>query len=222
MEPKESPVVYPVMKHQRFRHFARGFFRVVMRLFFRLEYAGLENLPASGPAILVANHTSMADMLVIQPPIRPWICWVAKKELFGSPLTRGVYTWLGCIPVDRGRTDMVAARGIITALRDKHIVGMFPQGTRVKPSRIPYVRPRSGAVHFALKTGAPILPVAVKGPFRLFGKVRIVYGKPIDLRQTVRGPVELEEMRAMAVDIMREVYALIGYDYHLVQSAGEV
>jgi 1-acyl-sn-glycerol-3-phosphate acyltransferase len=143
MKPKESLTHYPVMKYRRFRLAANHIVRFLMRLLFRVEYAGLENIPDTGPAILVANHTSMADMLVIHTVVKPWICWVSKKELFSTPLTRCIYTRLGCIPVDRGRTDLMAARGIISALRDKLIVGMFPQGTRVKPDRVPYVRPRT-------------------------------------------------------------------------------
>lgn len=221
MKPKETTVYYPVMKYRRFRLAAVNIVRLLMRLLFRVEYAGLENIPDEGPAILVANHTSMADMLVIHTVVKPWICWVSKKELFSTPLTRSVYTRLGCIPVDRGRTDLLAARGIITALREKLIVGMFPQGTRVKPERIPYVRPRSGAVHFALKTGSPILPVAIQGPFKLFGKVRVVYGPLIDLKKIYDGPLELENMRTLAVEVMRQVYQLIGIDYHFEPSAEE-
>ena len=221
MKAEGKPENYPVMRYRRFRHFALTLVRIAVRLFLRLDYTGLENLPASGPAILISNHTSMGDMLVIQSPMKPWVCWVAKKELFSKPLTRQIYTRLGCIPVDRDKTDLMAARGIFTALRGKQIIGMFPQGTRVRKEQIPFVRPRSGALHFAIKTGSTILPVAVDGRFKLFGKIRIVYGKPIVLGLDARASYSTEELHKLTVDIMRQVYALIGYDYQLADEAGE-
>jgi 1-acyl-sn-glycerol-3-phosphate acyltransferase len=217
----KSPAIYPDMHYRRFRLFAVNLVRLSVNLLLRLEYVGLENIPASGPAILISNHTSMADMLVIQPPFKPWICWVAKKELFSNPLTRGVFKWLGCIPVDRDKTDLLAARGIFTALRDKLIIGMFPQGTRVKPACIPLVRPRSGAIHFAIKTGAPILPVAVEGRFRFFAKIRIVYGPMFDLGLDPRSHYAADDLHRLTVDVMRRVYALIGYDYQPSDEAAE-
>lgn len=224
MKSKDQQIVYPALQYKGMRSFGWHLSRIFIRLFFRVEYQGLEHFPKEGPAILVANHTSMADMLAIATAVSmdPWVCWVAKKELFSKRSTHQIFKRLACIPVDRDKTDLLAARGIFTALKARQIVGMFPQGTRVKPERIPYVRPRSGAVHFALKTGAPILPVAVGGQFRLFGKVRIVFGEPIDIKSEARAQGSgTDDLHGLTVSIMRRVYALIGVDYHLAADAGE-
>lgn len=189
--------------------------RIYIRLFHRLEFVGLDNVPETGPAILVANHTGSGDMLAIHTAIRPWIHWVAKKELFKGKLLGRALLKLGCIPVDRDKTDLMAARGIFAALRKGQVIGMFPQGTRVRPDRIPYVVPRNGAVHFAIKTGAPILPVGISAPFRIGRKIRIVYGKPIDLGLPPHGHYPADELNRLTVDLMRRVYTLVDYDYQL-------
>jgi 1-acyl-sn-glycerol-3-phosphate acyltransferase len=207
------------MPHHRFRMALYWFFKIYTRLVFRLKYEGLENVPTSGPAILVANHTSMADMLVISTAIKPWICWVAKVELFKSKLLGPGYSKLGCIPVDRSKTDSGAARGIIQALRNRQIIGIFPQGTRVKRHTIGKIRPHHGAIHFAGKTGVPVLPVAIDGEFGLFRKVRVVFGKPY--RLGTRHHFTNEELDSLSIQLMQRIYSLIGQKYPLAAGGGE-
>ena len=210
-----KPDPKPEMPHKGFRLALNNFVWLVVRLLFRLEFLGLENVPASGPVILVGNHTSMFDMLVIHTKVKPWICWVAEKELFSVPVLGGVLNLLGCIPVDRDKTDLMAARAIFKAIRDKQIIGMYPQGTRVKPDRVPFVRPRNGAVHFAIKTSTPMMPVAIDGRFRLFGKVRIIFGPLIDYGLDPRNHYSLEDLNRLTLKTMQLVYSLIGIDYQL-------
>lgn len=205
----------PPMPHRGFRLALKYFVWFVVRLLFRLEFQGLEHVPASGPVILVGNHTSMFDMLVIHTRIKPWICWVAKKELFSVPVLGGILRLLGCIPVDRDKTDLLAARAIFKSIRDRQIIGMYPQGTRVKPDRVPFVRPRTGAVHFAIKTGTPMMPVAVAGRFRLFGKVRIIFGPLIELGLDPHDHYSQSELNRLTIETMQRVYSLIGVDYQL-------
>ncbi|NLM14412.1 MAG: 1-acyl-sn-glycerol-3-phosphate acyltransferase [Clostridiaceae bacterium] len=203
-----------------FRRMARAVAWLYIRLFYRLSFTGLENVPAGGPAILVANHTGGGDILAIHTAIKPWIHWVAKKELFKHKLFGTVLLKLGCIPVDRKKADLTAAREIVSALRNNQIVGVFPQATRVRPDRIPYVVPHSGAIRFAIKTESPILPVGISAPFRLGGSVRIVFGKPINLRMPADSLNDADLIDGLAVDVMRKVYALVGYDYQLVDQKG--
>jgi 1-acyl-sn-glycerol-3-phosphate acyltransferase len=201
------------MPNHFFRMAVYRFSQMFVRLVFRLEFRGLENVPESGPAILVANHTSMADMFVISTAIRPWVCWVAKKELFKSWILAKSLRLLGCIPVDRDKADTQAARGIIRALRDQQIIGIFPQAHRVRPDRIAQVKPHSGAVHFAGKTGAPLLPVAIDGRFGLFRKVRVVFGKPFHM--DLRNHYSPSEIDGLTRQLMQRIYGLIGKDYPL-------
>jgi 1-acyl-sn-glycerol-3-phosphate acyltransferase len=211
----------PDMPNRRFRLAVCNTFRILVRLVFRLEYQGLEHVPEQGPAILAANHTSMMDMFVIHTAIRPWIHWVAKIELFRKRFLADILFKLGCIPVDRDRTDLQAARGIFTALRNRQVIGMFPQGTRVAPDRISQVRPRNGTMHFAIKTGVPLLPVMISGRFRLFGRIRIIFGpawKPDVDPHTRLTAADLDQL---SLELMRRIYRLAGLEYHLAVRGGK-
>jgi 1-acyl-sn-glycerol-3-phosphate acyltransferase len=212
--------IFKRMPNHFFRMVVYRFFQIFVRLAFRLEFRGLENVPESGPAILVANHTSMADMLVISTAIKPWVCWVAKKELFKSWILNKSLHLLGCIPVDRDKTDTQAARGIIKALREKQIIGIFPQAHRVSPDKIAQIKPHDGAVHFAGKTGVPLLPVAIDGHFGLFRKVRIVFGKPF--RMESQHHYSPSEMEGQTRQLMQRIYSLIGKDYPLVAGTRQI
>jgi 1-acyl-sn-glycerol-3-phosphate acyltransferase len=207
------------MPNHFFRMAVYRFFWLFVRLVFRLEVRGLENVPDSGPAILVANHTSMADMFVISTAIRPWVCWVAKKELFKSWILSKSLHLLGCIPVDRAKADTKAARGIIKALREQQIIGIFPQAHRVSPDKLALVSPHPGAVHFAGKTGAPLLPVAIDGQFGIFRKVRVVFGKPFHMEN--KNHYSSSEMEGLTRQLMQRIYGLIGKEYPLAAGTGQ-
>lgn len=198
------------MPHHRLRRFLSGLCDLLVHLLFRVRYDGLEHLPKQGPAILIANHTSLIDMFAIHPRVGPWIHWVAKKELFRYPLIAGLLHRLGCIPVNRGKADISAVRGIMGALKNAQIVGLFPQGTRVSNDQIAAVRPRNGAAHFAVKTGVPLLPVAIDGRFRLFARIRIVFGPPFTLTGSEMPAADKEPVEVLSLAIMQRVYDLIG------------
>lgn len=212
-----------IMPHRRLRRFLSGLSDMLVHLLFRVRYDGLEHVPRHGPAILIANHTSLIDMFAIHPRVGPWIHWVAKKELFRHPLIARLLHRLGCIPVNRGKADISAVRGIMEALKNAQIVGLFPQGTRVPNDRIAAVRPRNGAVHFAIKTGVPLLPVAIDGRFRLFAKVRIVFGQPFTLTGPGNPAEDKEPVDTLTLSIMQRVYDLIGlsnvYEQNLLKGS---
>jgi 1-acyl-sn-glycerol-3-phosphate acyltransferase len=81
-------------------------------LVFRVQFEGLEHMPTQGPVLLVANHTSLLDIPAIHMRLKPWIYWVSKKELFKAPVIGSFFAAMGCIPVDRHKVDLHAARGI--------------------------------------------------------------------------------------------------------------
>lgn len=198
------------MPYHRLRCLLLGLSYMLVRLMFRLSYAGLEHIPEKGPAILIANHTSMIDMFVIHARVGPWIHWVAKKELFRYPWSARLLKKLGCIPVNRGKADTAAVRAIMGALKQGQIIGIFPQATRVLPDQIAQMRPRSGAARFAVRTGVPLLPVAIDGRFRLFAKVRVVFGPPFTLAGPDRQTEEAGHMEMLSLHLMQRVYDLIG------------
>lgn len=205
----------PAKQHHLLRHLVKGLCWLYINLFYRLDYRGLENVPAQGPVILAANHTHLIDVMLVHCGIKPWVSWVAKKELVEIPLLGWIIKAMGAIPVDRDKADISTARGMIASLRRGDIVGMFPQGTRVPPDKVPLVPPRSGVAHFALKLDVPILPVAIEGSFRIFSKLRIVFGPAYKLNSVPGQKYDSAAIQEKSIYIMQKIYDLLDKKYEL-------
>lgn len=146
------------------------------KVLFRVRISGLENVPPTGPLLVVGNHLHNVDPLLISVAIPRPVHYMAKKELFAVPLVGRVIRVGGAFPVDRGTADRNAIRIASLNLKQGIAVGMFPEGTRSKSRALKTALP--GAAAIAQLTGAPILPVAITGSERLFVKsVSIVVGK---------------------------------------------
>ena len=135
-------------------------FRPFLRTVLRLEISGAGHVPATGPVILVANHESIWDPFILGVLTTRPIHYMAKAELFGYPVLRQVMHGFGAFPVDRGGGDMRALRHGIDLLRRGEVLGVFPQGTSKQDAPRRFHR---GAARLALLTGAPIVPVRLKG-----------------------------------------------------------
>jgi fatty-acyl-CoA synthase len=124
---------------------------------------GPERLDGSRPAILVANHGSYLDVVVLLAALPVDFRFVAKRELLRAPLVGSVIRRVGHLTVERAaRSQSVAdAEGITAALRAGMSVLVFPEGTFVRsPGILPF---RLGAFKAAAETGAPVVPVTIRG-----------------------------------------------------------
>lgn len=185
-----------------FYYLARFICRVILVLK-RWEVRGEANLPMSGGLVLVANHTSYWDPVVVGCAINRRVNFMAKAELFDNQLLNPVIRALGTFPVRRGGTDRAAIRKALALLEEGQIVGVFPEGTRSQNGELQ--KPHLGAAMLALKTGVPILPVAIRVAKGHFIKINI--GKPIIYPATVRASrVDLEKASNM---IMSQISALL-------------
>ena len=133
----------------------------------RPRVLGARRVPASGPAILAVNHSHIVDgpMLMGTSP-RP-VHFLIKQEAFNGPLgsfLRGI----GQIAVDRESTDRAAVLGALGVLERGGVLGIFPEGTRGEGD---FASLRSGLAYFAVRSGAPIVPVAVLGSNDVPGRV---------------------------------------------------
>lgn len=140
---------------------ARRFFYVALRPLMRLEVRGRERVPRTGAVVICCNHLHNFDPLVVGAVIPRPILYMAKKELFPVPLIGGFIALFGAFPVDRGAADRAALRYAVHAVEEGFALLMFPEGTRSLSGKIERVLP--GAAFVALRTGAPVLPVAVTG-----------------------------------------------------------
>ncbi|WP_274651668.1 lysophospholipid acyltransferase family protein [Paenibacillus humicola] len=155
----------------------RSLLRVLYAVLFRFEAQGLDNIPAAGPVILCSNHTSNLDPTTVGVMVNRKVHYMAKQELFNVPLFGPFIRALGAFPVKRGGVSKDTIRTAIALMRDGGVMGIFPEGSRRAPSGAG----KKGAAMIALRSGATVIPVAITGNYRLFSKVVIRYGQPIDL-----------------------------------------
>ena len=142
------------------------------------QIEGLENIPDEGPVILAGNHTNNLDCFIMLDGPNRIVHMLSKKELFNSKFSNWFFRSMACIPVDRSIHDKEASGEVIDVLNNNEVVGIFPEGTinRTNEDLLPF---KYGAVSFAKKTGACIVPFAITGKYKIFrDSIKIIYGKP--------------------------------------------
>ena len=161
-----------------YRLLYRSGLRGLLRRVYRIEVVGADRVPASGGAILVANHESIWDPFVLGVVTDREIHYLAKAELFRRQPLAGALRSLNAFPVERGAGDHGAMREAVRRLRRGELLGIFPQGTSKLERQNGWHR---GAARVALATGAPLVPVRLSGTRPLPGptRIRIVVGEPI-------------------------------------------
>jgi 1-acyl-sn-glycerol-3-phosphate acyltransferase len=145
----------------------RTFGRALTRV--RIEGA-VDEIPRDGPVIIAANHASNLDAVVIGSWLIPKIGrrfeWLGKKELFDWPVVGYFAAHGGVHPVDRATADVEAYRLAKRILDEGHVLFIFPEGTRSPDGALQHGR--DGVSSLALRTGAPIVPVAIAGSDRVW------------------------------------------------------
>lgn len=192
--------------NKRFYRFMCGFLGAWYALFYPFRADGMENIPAEGGFVLCANHCSNRDPFVLAIPVKDrYFHFMAKTELFKwKPMGKFVSA-LGGFPVDRGHSDLNAVRTALKLISDGHGLAIFPQGTRVKDNRrTPML---DGVSMIALRANAPVIPAYIGGPYRLFHRMQVSFGKPIDLSDFGRR-VNSETLSAATRRIEDAIWAL--------------
>lgn len=163
----------------RWYTFFRGMFRLIFRVLYRWKIEGHDDhVPREGSAVICSNHLSLLDPPLIGSSIKRHVHFMAKEELFRIPVLSYFLPKIHAFPVKRGQSDMKAIKTAIQVLRSGELFGIFPEGTRAKEGADSEAE--EGAVFIALKAKAPIVPVAIVGPYRFFRPIRVVFGEPID------------------------------------------
>lgn len=161
----------------------RAFLQPFLTLYFRLRRAGRAHVPR-GPVLLAANHRSFLDPFAIGCCVPRPIYFMAKRELFDRRVAGWFLNALGAFPVRRGESDEESMATARILLERGEGVLIFPEGARHRSG--PLHPPRRGVGRLALQTGAPIVPVAIKGTERarrgwLIRPVRVDvrFGRPL-------------------------------------------
>jgi 1-acyl-sn-glycerol-3-phosphate acyltransferase len=199
----------------------------LLRLVFRPESEGLENVPTEGPAIIASNHLSYADWLFMPLTLNRKVTFVAKAEYFTTPgfkgwLQKHFFSGAGQVPIDRSGAD-AAAGAMISAervLANGDLFGIYPEGTRSHDGRL--YRGKTGVARLAIMTGVPVIPVAVVGtdivapPGKKFGtwtRPMVRFGKPLDFSRYEGLENDRFILRSATDEIMYEIMRLSGQEY---------
>lgn len=171
--------------------------RLIYRILYRVEVVGKENIPETGGVLLCCNHSSYIDPPTIAMPLDRRVRFMAKEELFRIPLFASLIRSLGAFPVKRGAVTPSTIRTASALLSEGEMVCVFPQGTR---SRTDF-RGKKGAAVLALRSQAMIVPMAIIGSYKPFGKLKIVYGEPFSPEATAEHttPEQLTEQIMQAI-----------------------
>ncbi|MES5823815.1 lysophospholipid acyltransferase family protein [Streptomyces sp. RG80] len=199
----------------------------LLRLVFRPRIEGLENVPATGAAIVAGNHLSFSDHFLMPAILKRRITFLAKKEYFTGPGVKGRLTAFffrsaGQIPVDRTGKEagQAAIREGLGVLSKDELLGIYPEGTRSHDGRL--YKGKVGVAVMALKAGVPVIPCAMIGTFEAQppGKVipnihpvTIRFGEPLDFSRYEGMENEKAILRAITDEIIYAILNLSGQEY---------
>ena len=144
-----------------FRRFACFALRVFLRLFTRLETKGLENVPEGGPLLVAFNHLAHLDAILVLPFLPQPVEGIALEDLYHVPVTGQLLRLYGTIPVHRDQFDRDVIRRALQVLAEGRILALAPEARMSLTGALEQAR--QGAAYLALRSGAPVLPVAVTG-----------------------------------------------------------
>jgi len=189
-------------REQKFFNGWRGLFQFIithwcymlrLKLIYRLEVHGKENIPKENDYIVAPNHLSTLDPPMIAAIMPRPVAFMAKKELFENPFLCWWLNWLGAFAVDRENLSVSTIRTVLTIRKTHWVFGIFPQGKRQDPGEISGIT--KGFASLAKTTKCGILPVGIVGsqeakhlPFS--GKIVIKIGKIIPYSDNVEEMVD--------------------------------
>lgn len=189
--------------------FAKILVRIFIGIFYKVKLIGRENIPKSGSVILCANHIGGLDMFLIGYRIRRIVHWMAKEELFRVPFFSVILRWFGAFPVKRNSGDIGAIKTSINLLKNGHVLGIFPGGTRAGNVEENASYAKGGVALIAIKSQTQILPVAIKRELKLFGKAEIIFGSPYKIDIECTKKCSSEELNEISHNIMHKIYELM-------------
>jgi 1-acyl-sn-glycerol-3-phosphate acyltransferase len=179
------------------------------RVWFRLSAIGVDRVPREGRLLLASNHLSVLDPALIGAVMPRELDYMAKTELFRIPGFGALIRRLNAHPVDRTGSDSAALRLALRLLGDDRAVLVFPEGTRGAEGRLQPARPGAGML--AALSGAPVVPVYVKGSGRALPRGAVL-PRPVRVTVAFGAPIRFASQRGRArhQEVSNEIMTAIG------------
>jgi len=175
------------------------FCRIITTLMFDLHVFGKHNIPTSGGVLLVSNHQSNLDPVLLAVQLRRKVSYFAKVELFQNRFFGWLIRELNAFPVRRGEGDIGAVREAIRRLKEGRMLTLFPEGTRTRDGHIGPIQP--GISMIVRRAGVPVVPAVIDGAYRAWPRgqklprawpIRVMFGRPLDV-ENLR-PVQIVDL----------------------------
>ena len=154
-----------------FYRFIYFLIRIIATPLFRIRVHGIENIPKGEKYIICANHKSFLDPIFVALAINRQVHFIAKKELFEIPILKNILKKLNAIPAQRDGKDLSVLRDSIKLIKKGKILGIFPEGTRVKEIKRENIK--DGAGYIALKSKTDILTIEIISSYKPFFKTNL-------------------------------------------------
>ena len=204
-----EPYITPPILYFAIRWLAIFVFHIANRV--RLK--GRYNVPRQGAFIVAANHLSWTDIPIIPMHFQRKVVYMAKEEYFSGKMA-WLVRFMGSFPVKRGEGDRQALRTGEEQLKKGNILVIFPEGTRSRTRTM--AKAHAGMGMIALRTGVPVVPVAIWGSENALKKFRapvtISYGEPIVFKPKGK-KITREDIDEATETVMHKIAAMLPAEY---------
>ncbi len=183
--------------------FLRVFFRLIGVAFFRIRVFNRQCVPHTGGALVVSNHQSHLDPILVGLSCDRRLNYVARQTLFGFPPFRWLINSLDAIPIDREGIGLAGLKESLRRLKGGEMLLIFPEGTRTRDGEVGELKP--GFVALARRANVPLLPVAIDGGYDSWPKRNLLPGVAV-IHVRFAQPLSPQEMAQLDdVSLLAEV-----------------
>ncbi len=192
-------------------NFAQSVLRIWTTRYFDLKTYGARHIPPTGGVLIVSNHQSYLDPIILAVQLRRPMSYLARATLFKNPFFAKLITNLNAFPVRRGEGDVGAVKEMIRRLEEGHMLAIFPEGTRSLDGEMKPLEP--GAALVIRRANVAVVPAVVHGSYQAWPKgktlpqthaIRVLYGPPINVKG-MKGnqiiPLIESRLRGMLADL---------------------
>ena len=192
------------------RDIIKGIAKAIMKFLFRVEVINQDNVPKDGKAILCSNHINAIDGPLVLAFTDRKVNFIAKEELWKHKVVAYVLDLFDAISINRAEPKVQTFKEVKKVLERDELLGIFPEGTRNGLAK--ELEVKDGASFIAIRNNAPIIPIKLIGNYRVFSKIKMIYGQPLMLanrnvkegtKQIMQAIEEIEEPVSKRVLIKR-------------------
>ncbi len=191
--------------------------RPIIKALFSVRVEGIENIPKKGPAVILSNHSSFFDSIILGVLPKRYIWYMTKSSQYKSDFLRWFLKFAKSFPVRRYTTDVLAVRNAIRVVQQGHILGIFPEGERSwDGSLLPF---KQGTIRLILALGHPVIPVGISGSYGIMPRwtskikrapVTIRIGAPLYLGHIPIPKHTKDIIRKVSDEVRSRIISLIG------------